>query len=171
MTVEREANSEDLARMWPNMTEADRTARYAAMKDAGTLLFVTQAMKTPALTAFLTARFDERDKIAEKATLALVNWQAVTSVVARSGLLAEPGLCAAHIRSHGLERSFDDIEAKRALLGDHQPRSVSDQSCTTCIEDDGEGGWNRVSWPCDVVRAIAYPERRHIDYDPAWAPQ
>jgi hypothetical protein len=80
--------------------------------------------------------------------------------------------CASHETSYDQcdcgwpARVLRDVEAKRAILAEHQPISGR---CRRC----GPDAWNdfkeRLLWPCPTFRAAAAVYSDHRDYRPEWA--
>lgn len=74
-------------------------------------------------------------------------------------------------------RMLREVEAKRRIIGEHEPETYSKWDCSTCVDEedfseDSEG--NRIyhrsakSFPCPTLLALAAVYVDHPDFDPAW---
>jgi hypothetical protein len=110
------------------------------------------------LVAFLRARLDE-----DEAGARFMMDREARAQVPRTDWLGSP---------FG-ERVLREVEAKRAILAEHQPEPWGEPhpELLRCPGhgDESSGYWT--TWPCIEVRAIAAVWRDHPGYDPTWAPQ
>jgi hypothetical protein len=63
-----------------------------------------------------------------------------------------------------------DVDAKRAILADHEAMPVGDRVfCRRCGEPPQWGfDAGTVEYPCPTLLALTLPYVDHPDYDPAW---
>jgi hypothetical protein len=140
------------------------------------------------ITEFLNARLDEDEATARYSGPALIAWltfrdgdgQMLYTTPAASDA-GDQGIWAADGRElpepasarvvYDPARILREVEAKRAILAEHQPvvaglQSVTGEGCRTC--DETGVGVVSPGWPCATVRALASVFSDHADYDPAW---
>jgi hypothetical protein len=114
---------------------------------------------------FLRARLDE-DEAAARAAASRPRGESWGGVVDGTRYT----VVAAHIARHDPARVQREIEAKRAILAEHQraPKPLPGMSwypCRVCTRDRYPQ-----SWPCATVRALAAVWSDHPDYQQEWAP-
>lgn len=121
--------------------------------------------------AFLTARWDETEKVAEMATpgpwerfggvkrAGPMELHGVRSVPVEAGgnfdsevSASIDDVDAAHIALHDPRATLDDLAAKRAILALHLPSVESEPGDTEC------------KWDIDTLRLLAEPFRSHPDH-------
>ena len=131
------------------------------------------------LVAFLTARLDEDEAAAKVLGAVEGHWVVVIPEGSAEPFLAsetrgraylalpEPMLdYLMHFARHDPARVLREVEAKRAILGRHEPGGDPadyDYGDAPCMEDE------RI-WPCLTVRALAAVYSGHPDYDEAFSP-
>lgn len=83
---------------------------------------------------------------------------------------------ADHIARHDPARVLREVEAKRAILDEHDPgypvtypKPSGQPTCGVCHA--GGWDWEPEKWPCATVRHLAAVYRDRPGYDPAWAPE
>jgi len=69
------------------------------------------------------------------------------------------------IARHDPARTLREVEAKRAILGRHEPAGKEPVSCLWCSEDEF-----LYRWPCPDVLSIAAIYSDHPDYRQEWKP-
>ncbi len=142
-------------------------------------------------TEFLTARWDEEQRIAEAAAHRDAHWYRVETPF-EWGVIQDAAVCASgkpivhssqeydsglsldHIAYWDPARVLADIAAKRALLELHSDDGGHD--CPEIVSDHPKGRWVYHGWVsrpdvCETVKALIQPFRDHPDFDPAWAVQ
>jgi hypothetical protein len=148
------------------------------------------------LREFLTARYDEDQRIARAAIIDRENgdrWQVGSTVrredyefvsihtsppvvveIAGAGFDATGGIhgerFATHIARWDPARVLAEVKAKRAILAEHAP--ADDGSgilfiCRTCSRRDLPE-WYGEYVPCPTLRILAAPYAEHPDFDSDW---
>ncbi|WEO98994.1 DUF6221 family protein [Streptomyces sp. FXJ1.172] len=134
-------------------------------------------MTATALEAFLRARFEEEERVARDAITGAPGavWgvmadeieQVLTSQdrgVTHTPLVQfgadDPVRMLNHVARHDPARVLRELEAKRALLGEH--RTWDDGRCRTCREGSRS--------PCTTLRLLAVPFAGHPGYEDLWRP-
>jgi hypothetical protein len=141
------------------------------------------------LVAFLNARYDETEKVAEAAIgNDSPRWTADGGEVDHDGedwkgpIVYDEGkptdAQAQHIALHDPASVLLDLEAKRAVLAVHRPRSealqdsscYAPEACDGCGSDD-YGPFSEHTDDCPTLRALALQFRPHPEYRAEWVPQ
>lgn len=144
------------------------------------------------LTAFVTARLDEDEAIANAAASeAGPDWtwdresrdgylRTPAGTIMADALNVEDEQFRPHVARHDPARALREVAAKRAILAEHGHYRVDHNwtgrtdldapfGCSTChIGNDGDmydGGW------CVTVRQLAAIYSDHPGYRPEWAPE
>jgi hypothetical protein len=140
------------------------------------------------LVEFLTARLDERERMAKAARDAAPppwerrydedgddRWMDITAsdgtavIDTETGANGPPIEVAEHFALNDPAWVLADVESKRRIIQLHSTSETSDFEgksltityCPIC-QNDGE---------CPTLRLLALPDARHPDYLPEWAPQ
>ena len=125
---------------------------------------------TEPLTAFLKARLDEDEATAKAA--------AGGDPGGSTARTAKDVAVALHVGMHDPARVLREVEAKRAIVAEHEPDRVgkfgSEEAarCLVCLTDrEGyEELWEADEWPCATLRTLAAVYRDHPDYRSEWKP-
>lgn len=136
------------------------------------------------LIEFLRSRLDEDQTAAAGAGADGPHWRGTNDGIFPSDASRHPGAIvvgpydhlpdelAEHIARHDPARVLAEVNAKRAILDEHQPLKIEGDKiagCQTCSwRDDMEV--LQVEWPCPTVRLLALPYADHPDYRQEWRP-
>jgi uncharacterized protein DUF6221 len=140
------------------------------------------------LIAFLNARLDEDEAIAEAAGGSAPQgvWAQVDPDRRPGRIDCDSGYVvtydegspddgqAAHIARHDPARALREVAAKRSILKRHVPvvagyGPLEDQQCCAAESSD-EDMWYAKSWPCSTVLALAAVWNDHPGYQDEWKP-
>ena len=114
------------------------------------------------LIAFITARLDEDEAAAKAAWGVEWDWRYVARPFGERPSIAH----TVHIALHDPARVLREVEAKRAIIREHE---IRDSRCRVCTAIH-EGRATRFRAPCWTLLFIADVYSDHPDYREEWAP-